>query len=261
MGSDITPTSGAATLDKGLALFNLIVADGGRTPLTEIADRLDLPASTARRLATSLTRSGMISRIGHGRYDLSLAMLRRLNSKSVAAHLSAVARPCLVAFARTSGATTHLGIWENEMVTYLVRVPGRGASPSAGFTRENGQLEAYCSGLGKLLLAHLPEHEREDYLSAGRFVALTERTLTEPEVLRAHLKLVGARGLSIDDGEMADDLFCLAVPIVDDQGAVIAAISASIGRGTANEAKTEELAGGLRRCAAKIGRQLGFTSI
>lgn len=251
-------TSGAATLDKGLALFNLIAADGGRTPLAEIAGRLDLPASTARRLATSLMRSGMISRIGHGRYDLSFALMRRLQSKSVAAQLSAAARPCLAALARTSGATTHLGIWENEMVTYLVRVPGRGASPSAGFTRENGQLEAYCSGLGKLLLAHLPENERENYLSAGRFVALTERTLTEPDDLRAHLRMICARGLSIDDGEMADDLFCLAVPIVDDHGSVIAAISASIERGAGHETRTDDLVDSLHHCAAKIGGRLGY---
>ena len=252
------PTSGAATLDKGLALFNQIAADGGRTPLAEIADRLDLPASTARRLATSLTRSGMICRIGHGRYDLSFALARRLQSKSVAAQLVVAARPCLAALARASGATTHLGVWENEMVTYLVRVPGRGASPSAGFTRENGQLEAYCSGLGKLLLSYLPENEREDYLSGGRFVALTERTLTDPEVLRDHLKMVAMRGLSIDDGEMADDLFCLAIPITDDHGVVIAAISASTERGDGHEARVGQLVDRLRQCAVKIRNRLGF---
>lgn len=71
---------------------------------------------------------------------------------------------------------------ENDMVTYLVR---EGAEARTIFSEENKQLEAYCSGIGRMLLASLPEPDREAYLAEGPFVALTERTITDPAELRA----------------------------------------------------------------------------
>src|SRR3546814_15398235 len=68
------------------------------------------------------------------------------------------------------------------MMTYLIK---EGDAQDHTLSRQGMQLEAYCTGLGKALLAHMPETERNDYLSSGTFVPLTPNTLTKPEALSA----------------------------------------------------------------------------
>jgi DNA-binding IclR family transcriptional regulator len=116
------------------------------------------------------------------------------------------------------------------MVTYRIKT-GRGAHDL--FTRTGLQLEAYCSGIGKVLLAHLPVAERHAYLAAGPFVALTSHTITDPARLAVALDAVRAEGFATDLGEIVEDLQCLAVPVRQPDGRVRAAISVSrqTGRG------------------------------
>src|SRR3546814_8487165 len=76
----------------------------------------------------------------------------------------------------------HLGVLEDGMMTYLIK---EGDAQDHTLSRQGMQLEAYCTGLGKALLAHMPETERNDYLSSGTFVPLTPNTLTTPEALSA----------------------------------------------------------------------------
>src|SRR3546814_20016224 len=75
------------------------------------------------------------------------------------------------------------------------------------------QLEAYCTGLGKALLAHMPETERNDYLSSGTFVPLTPNMLTTPEALSAEFDRIRRYGYALDEQEIVQGLVCIAVPI------------------------------------------------
>jgi DNA-binding IclR family transcriptional regulator len=135
------------------------------------------------------------------------------------------------------------------MVTYRLKT-GRGAKNL--FTRTGLQLEAYCSGIGKVLLAHLPAAERRAYLAAGPFVALTPNTITDPAVLASTLDEVRAQGFASDDGEIVEDLVCLAVPIRAPDGRVPAAISVSRQAGRRPTAAVEELLPLLTAAAREI---------
>lgn len=92
------------------------------------------------------------------------------------------------------------------------------------------QLEAYCSGNGKILLANLPERDREAYLASGPFPALTKSTITDPALLRRELKTIASQGYALDAEEIVEGLACVAVPIRKSDGSTPAAIS--ISRGT-----------------------------
>jgi DNA-binding IclR family transcriptional regulator len=161
------------------------------------------------------------------------------------------ARPLLRRLARETRATAHLGVFENDMISYVVKEHGGGARL---FTREGGQLEAYCSAIGKVLLAHLPDEEREAYLASGPFVALTSRTITDPAVIRETLSQVRSRGFAIDDREIADDLSCVAVPIEGPSGDVMAALSISTAY---RDGVKAALMDSLRRCADAVSKRLG----
>ncbi|RJF94786.1 IclR family transcriptional regulator [Oleomonas cavernae] len=248
----IEPSSretGAQALDRALALFVAVMKDRGRTPLGQLAERLNIPISTAHRLMAAFERQRLITRGARGRYVAGMG-LAELGPDRRAVLIQA-SRPLLRRVARAQKSTAHLGILEADMVTYLVKEHGGGPGV---FTRELMQLEAYCTGIGKVLLAGLDTAARERYLAAGPFVPLTGTTLTEPGDLRRSLAAVEGQGYAIDDAEMAENVHCVAVPVHDGQGRVIAAISLS--SADLQAPGTDVLIPALRGCAAAIEAKL-----
>jgi DNA-binding IclR family transcriptional regulator len=244
------PRRGDAALDKALALFVDIVG-GEETRLSVLAERTGLPRSTAQRLAASFVRHGLLSRIGHGRYAAGIRLAGFLAGQDRRMVLAQAARPLLRRLAQALSATAHLGIFEGDMITYVVKEHGGG---SAVLTAEMSQLEAYCSGIGKVMLAALDDAALDAYLAASPFVALTPATITEPQALRDELGMVRRRGFAVDRGEASPDLFCLAVPVFGPGCRIEAAISVS---GFARRPDEPARLAKLRECAARIGRKIG----
>jgi IclR family transcriptional regulator, acetate operon repressor len=213
-----------SSLKRTLAMLEAVIADDGRSNLVELARKIGMPMATAHRQVTTLVAEGYLMAAGGGRHvagERLLGLLHRLDEKQIIAN---VAAPLLHELAGRVLSVVQLGTFENDMVTYRIKT-GRGAS--ALFTRIGMQLEAYCSGIGKVLIANLPEPEREAYLAGGPFVALTERTIVEPARLREELDAVRIQGFAIDDEEVAPGLRCMAVPLRRSDGRVLAAISVS----------------------------------
>lgn len=212
-------------LDKALAMLPL-VARAGTCSLAQVAGELLLPLSTVHRLAQDLTRHGYLIRLGRGRYRLGPALLSLAAGCRLEDMLVDVARPVVTDLARDCRACVHLGSFDGEMVTYLVK---RTFGREKVFSAEGMQLEAYCSGIGKVLLAHLPPADLSRYLSTDGFVPLTPRTITEPARLAAELEQVRRQGWALDDEEILTGLRCVAVPVPDAGGGVCAALSVSAG--------------------------------
>ena len=242
-------SKGTQALDRGLALFAAVVRDDGVTPAATLGTALGIAPSSARRMLAALERHGLITRIAHGRYA-GTDRLAQLAAR-IAPHrrLTEAARPELRRMVASEQATAHLGIFDGDMVTYLVK---EGATSL--FTREHGQLEAYCTGIGKALLAQLPEGAVETYLS-GSFVRLTDQTLTDATALREEIAMTRARGYAIDNCEIADDLACVAVPL-DTGGPTIAAISFSGHPTRVRVDRPERVARRLQACAVAIAKRL-----
>ncbi|WP_420381555.1 IclR family transcriptional regulator [Novosphingobium sp.] len=218
-----TPHIGA--LKRTLAMLEAVIADNGASNATALARALAMPPATAHRQIATLVAEGYLAPVGKGRHLAGprlLNLLHRLDEKQVIAN---VAAPVLHILAARVRGIAQLGTFENDMVTYRIKT-GRGATDL--FTKIGMQLEAYCSGIGKVLLAHLPPTERERYLAGGPFVALTHRTITAPALLREELDRVRREGFALDQGEIVEKLHCLAVAIRTPDGAVPAAISLSL---------------------------------
>ena len=208
------------SLDKSLALLVHAIEDGPFPSLSALAERANLPTSTAHRLLGGLERAGLIARGGRNRY-LPGATLRRLAERgpSIRRLLVEVGQPILADLSRRTRRITHLGVLEDNMVTYLIK---EGDPDNTARSGPDMQLEAYCTGVGKALLAHLPQDERDAYLSTAPFVALTASTITAADVLLEEFGRTRARGYALDRGEMFDDLVCIAVPIRVGERAVAA---------------------------------------
>ncbi|WP_150290975.1 IclR family transcriptional regulator [Sphingobium estronivorans] len=213
-----------SSFKRTLTMLEAVVDDGGASSVAEMARRLGLPVATAHRQIATLVAEDYLRPLGKGRHVAGSRLMKlaqRLDEKQLIAN---VAAPILHRLATRVRSTVQLGTLENEMVTYRIKT-GQGAS--ALFTKVGMQLEAYCSGMGKVLLAYLPDKDRDNYLAGGPFVPLTAKTITEPAALTAELIKVQEQGFAVDDGEIADGLFCMAVPIRNPAQQVVAAISVS----------------------------------
>jgi len=243
------PTKQSTTLAKGLRLLEALIADGGRSPLKSIAERMGMPLPTAHRLALTLETEGYIERQirGHfypGEALAGFGIIRGSLKERVAARL----RHPLARLAQSHRAFMHFGVLEEGMVTYLVKENGSGQDL---FTAEQMQLEAYCSAVGKVLLAALSTDELESYLANGPFVSLTRNTLTDPEAIRLELESVRKKREAFDRGEIREDLFCMAVPVTSSNGEVIGALSASFVKKAPDARIWDRVRRSLRKVAAK----------
>lgn len=213
-----------SSLRRSLAMLEAVIADGGEHSVSTIARRIGTPIATAHRQVATLIVEGYLSPTRGGRHIAGprlLDLLHKLDEKQVIAN---VAAPVLQQLGSRLRAVVQLGTFENDMVTYRIKA-GQGAATL--FTKVGMQLEAYCSGIGKVLLANLPEEQLRGYLATGPFVPLTDRTITDPAQLSRELERVRNQGIAIDDGEIAEGLYCIAAPIRMPDGRVPAAISIS----------------------------------
>jgi IclR family transcriptional regulator, acetate operon repressor len=209
-GADGGEAEAGTAVEKCLALLKLVSHDRGNTPLSELAEQMGLPYSTVRRFILQLERSGMVERVARGRYSAGPALADMAATTVPRERLCNFARLPVRQLSVRTGTVAHLGVLDRDMVTYLLK---EGEAPGRVATSPGIQFEAYCTAIGKVLLANLPEAARERYLREGDFVELTPRTMTSAGDLRADLKLTDERGYARDNAEMFEGLHCLAVSV------------------------------------------------
>jgi DNA-binding IclR family transcriptional regulator len=247
-----TPT--IAALGKSLALLDAVLRDRDGRSVAAVASDLGLPRATAHRQVATLLVEGYLRRLSNGRLVAGQrlqALAQLVDQKQV---VVAAAAPVLHRLSVRLGCIAQLGTLENDMVTYRIK---SGQAAGDFFTRVGLQLEAYCTGIGKALLAHLPEAERETYLATGPFPALTARTITQPDALRAELARVREQGFACDDEEIAEGLVCFAVPLQLEDSEVLAAISLSLATGKLRAVRPREAyVDALRQAARTIENEV-----
>lgn len=121
--------------------------------------------------------------------------------------------------------SVNLGVLQNGQVVHIDVIQGRNALRVAAFTGERNP--AHCTALGKAILAFLPESELNAILDKSVLDKRTPKTITQKSAFRAHLALVRQRGIAIDAEENLSGVTCIAAPIFNHSGRVVAAISLS----------------------------------
>ncbi len=190
---------------------------------SELSRRSNLPEASGYRLIQTLEEIGAVVRGPRGRYRPGMLLISLSQNVIVPELVREASRKIAADLSERLNVTVHVGVLERGMVTYVVK----STTPTSMVTqtRAGAQLEAYCSGLGKVLLAALPTEQLDSIILDGELVALTPETITNKQSLREHLELVRAQGYAVDDREFRPDMSCIAVPIRNDQDHPVAAIS------------------------------------
>jgi DNA-binding IclR family transcriptional regulator len=190
----------------------------GVLTLHELTQRTELPKSTVHRMVDQLVQIGWLERdvdgyrVGMRLFEIGgLATRRRRLVESAAPHLHALSA--------STGLAAQLGILDGTDVLYLERIaPGHFVLP----TREGGRQPAYCTALGKAMLAFDPIATAE--VLEQKLPKRTSRTLTSPSALLADLDRTATEGLAFDHQEAYEGLACVAAPLRN-AGRAIAAVS------------------------------------
>lgn len=140
--------------------------------------------------------------------------------------LAQLAQPHLEAARDEINETVQLAVLDGTDNVYVAKVDSQ--HPLQLVSRVGARLPAYATGLGKVLLADLDPDELRRRMSGIEFQRFTDRTITELDALEAALGQARTNGFAQDEGEYTDGVFCIAVPIVDATGTVVAAMSCSV---------------------------------
>lgn len=221
---------------------------------SELSRRANLPPASGYRMIQTLMEIGAVVRGAGGRYRPGMLLVSLSHNVAIGELLHEASQDIMTALAREVDATVQLGILEGGMVTYVTKSSTLTSFPT--HSRPGAQLEAYSSGLGKVLLAALPSEQLESFVMEGDLVALTPNTITDRAGLREHLARVRIQGFAVDDRESQGNLRCVAVPVCDGDGRVVAGISASENALSMTAERQAQLLGALFRAAALLGRKV-----
>ncbi|MFT4307276.1 MAG: IclR family transcriptional regulator C-terminal domain-containing protein [Microbacterium sp.] len=238
------------SLARGLAVIRAFDAEHPELSLSDVARRAGLTRAAARRFLHTLTALGYVRAEGR-LFALTPRVLELGFSYLSSLSLPEIVQPHLERLSREVDESVSAAVLDGTDIVYVARVPTRRIM-SVRITIGT-RFPAYATSMGRVLLAGLPEAQRDAALAASARAHLTDRTLTEADRLRAELDRVRAQGWALVDGELEDGLRAIAAPVHGKDGAVIAAVnvSTSTSRGTLARAR-QALVAPLRRTAAAI---------
>lgn len=254
----IDPSQGYKTLKdiaKIISLFNTFQVE--ERSISEISKAVGMLPSKVSRMVRTLEGEGFFEKnLETGEYRLGVRFLELGMAYVFNFPLRKVLRPHLEQIFRELNLTTSWGILRNDKVIVVDRIQNLNIDLLAH--RLGLNLPIHSTSIGKVLLAYLPEEEQDRILKSINPVKLTDATIVDLKIIKKHLKLIRERGYSTDEGETHEDLNCMAAPIRNGNGEVIAAINLMDEKSRTNEEKLIQFAGYLKEKALFISRQLGY---
>ncbi|MFF2409382.1 IclR family transcriptional regulator [Streptomyces sp. NPDC058092] len=243
---------------RALDILELFLEGDGTLSAPEITRKLQLPRTTVHELITTLAvRTYLVTVPGRpGRYRLGVRAYqlgsRYAEQLDIAAEGNEVAREV----AETCDETVHVAILEDLDVIYIAKVDSIHAVRMV--SAAGRRLPAHCTSVGKMLLASLPAEELDARIEEeGELVAMTRNSITDPGELRTALADIRARGIAFEHRESNPDVSCVAAPVRDRTGRVVAALSISVPMIRWSEEGEAELAELAARGAADLSARLG----
>ncbi len=212
------------SLERGLAVIRAFGPGAERLTLTEVAQAAGLTRAAARRFLLTLVELGYVRNDGR-EFSLRPRVLELGYAYLSGLSLAEVAQPHLEELVAQVHESSSISVLDGAEIVYVVRVSTRRIMTVA--ISVGTRFPAYCTSMGRVLLAARPDAEVDEYLRTVELETRTDRTITDPDELRASLTTVRRDGFALVEQELEDGLTSLAVPVHDASGNVIAAMNVS----------------------------------
>lgn len=222
---DVTAESNyIAALARGLTVMRSFAGQRSQLTMAEIAKLVGLPRATVRRCLITLSSLGYIETTGKY-YRLTPQVLTLSQAYFSSNPLPRVAQTYIEQVSEAVGESCSVSVLSGDEVIYVARSSRKRA---ASVHRDIGQnLPAYCTSMGRVLLANLDQAQLDTYFKRITLKKFTHETVVDEATLRGILDQVRRREFCLIDGELEHNLRAIAVPLRDATGKVIAAVHIS----------------------------------
>ncbi|MEU5217010.1 IclR family transcriptional regulator [Streptomyces sp. NPDC020807] len=247
---------------RAFDILELFLQGDGTLSAPEITRRLQLPRTTTHELVTTLVARNYLVAVPEqpGRYRLGVRTYQLGSRYAEQLDLAAEGHQVAREVADTCRETVHVALLEDMDVIYIAKVDSTHAVRMVSATGR--RLPAHCTAVGKMLLASLPVDELEERLETrlaeGPLEEMTANSLADPDTLRAALDEIRILGVALESQESNPDVSCVAAPVRDRSGRVVAALSISVPVHRWSEARENELTGLAARGAGELSERLGY---
>jgi IclR family KDG regulon transcriptional repressor len=247
------------TVYKAGQVLNLFSVERPEWGVSEVSQELAFPKSSTSGLMSALAEQGLLRRTGERRYRLGWRVLALSQIMLETTDFRAEARRAMEHLVSRFGETVHLAALERGQVIYVDKMQGTRAV-QVSVTGIGNKFHAHASGVGKAILAYRPWEEVVEVLARDGMPALTPNTITTLEDFREELERVRKRGCAYDLEEGVPELCCVAAPIRDHTGEVVASMSLSV-PAYRFQAGLEKYQHTLISTVRQVSQNLGYTGI
>ena len=242
------------TVGKALDVLDMVASHGEPVRFSDLLIQASYPKATLYRLLQTLTNQGMLHYDeGRSTYALGVRLVRLAHAAWAQSSLAPIARPYLDELAQETGETIHLAQMDLGQVLYVDK--RNAARPVEMFSSAGKVGPAYCTGVGKAMLAFLDQTALEASISRQSFHRFTPQTLASPELLMDELLAIRTRGYGFDREEHEPGIICCAVPILTRSGRVMGAVSVTSTTARTTLEALEDRAPLIKDIAARIAAE------
>lgn len=253
------------SLERGLAILSSFASARPLLGVSDLSREVGLSRSTTHRYVATLAALGYLQqdaetrkyRLGPRVLDLGFSAINSMELR----HISA---PHLQELSDATGHTVNMAVLDGADIVYIERCQSsRAGRREVDLNLHVGsRLPAYCTSMGKVLLAFLPSNELEAVLGAVRLARRGPNTITAKSELMKELERVRSRGLAVNNEELAYGLRSIAAPVRSQTGDVVAAINIAVHRSLVSLSDLiENLGATLRQTADEISARIGFGQV
>ena len=245
-------------LKKACNVLKLLTQEPQGLSLNEISERLDIPKTTALRILTTFCGENMASK-RDAKYFVGMALVQTGLSGLASMDVRTVAVPVLQDLAQATGETAHLAVLSGDRAM-LVEVCDS-PHPFRVASRPGTLVPLHCSSAGKVLIAYAIEEDLADFFRGANLETRTPNTITRIDELEEEAERIRSRGYAVDEEEYYPDVRCIAAPVWDDHGDVVAAVGIT---GTATRftpEKVEPFSVLVVEAAGRVSEGLGARSL
>ncbi len=244
------------SLARGIAVIRGFTQQKRRLTISQLSQRTGIPRAAVRRCLYTLAQLGYVNASEGKDFTLSPRILSLGHAYLSSTPMSSAAQPLLDRVSDVLHESSSIALLEGDEILYVARssTNRRIMSVDLGL---GTRLPAYCTSMGRVLLAYLAPAEQDAYLERVRMIRYTPRTITAPDKLRRELDGVRRAGYAIVDQELEIGLRSIAVPVRDHTGAVVAAMNIGTHASRVSLAEMEKtFLRELSSAASELGSQL-----
>lgn len=244
-----------ASLEKGIRVLELL-AEEKELSVSAVASRLGQNRASAHRFLATLGDLGYVEKNDDGRYQLTFRILEYGMKVVDRFEIRHQARRFMQELSTAFKETVNLGYWDGKEILHIDKID------SPEFLRIDAPLgsktPAYCTALGKAVLANLPAERLDAYLSRARLAPHGPNTITSKKALREELRRTAERGYAIDNEELSPGLRCVAAPVFDHTGLAAYALSVSCPTMRLSMDGVEKAQAKIRDVCRRLSERLGY---